>query len=404
MKTDDLIDALGALDQETVLAARERPPIPLRRRIPRISLIAAVLALVLSLSAWAYYAVSHPKTAALMEEGPMTGGSVRPEIDETGQSIIDSAAIDLNLSQTSNGTGVTLDSLMGYNDPKQSLLYLTFTITPPEGFVFPEDMTDWCFWKNRFVSVPEDLNFPYAASTVKNPDGTASVLWMAMPFGGELEGHRLHLELDGFGTASKEGVASLFDGSRQIELPGHWAFDFELPVLPETQEIALDAAALEEAGLMVSALRLTDFGGVAELDARDDRGLWEFVQAYGAELQTHYFPEVDFEHLSEAEFAELCENGSIDGCMTEEQFSELQMLRLSLPPADGDRGRPKDVTLEYPDGTTYTVSFEALGDNLWINWDEQGVPYCQIVFSNPQPLSKATAVLINGVRIPLQAP
>ena len=59
------------------------------------------------------------------------------------------------------------------------------------------------------------------------------------------------------------------------------------------------------------------------------------------------------------------------------------------------------MTLEYPDGADYTVSFGVYGDNLWVNWDEQGNFYCEIVFSNPQPISQATAIVIDGVRIPL---
>ena len=341
MKSFDLLNAMGELDEETVLAARETPAKTktVRRRIPRAALIAAVLAAILSLSALAYYAISHRNTAALMEAGPQTSGRVQVVIDETGQSIIDSEAVDLGLTQTSNGTTVTLDSLMGFTDPTQSLVYLTFTVTPPEGYEFPDDLSYWCFWDIRYAAVPDDIHLPRAESTVKNPDGTASVLWMISPTGATA-GHRLHIELGGFGMASKEVCADLYSGARTIELPGAWSFDFEIPELPATQEVAFDAAACRAAGLPITALRLNSFGGVLELEPQSS--------------------------------------------------------------ADADFGyQPQRVTLEYPDGADYTVSYGVYGDNLWINWDEQGDLYCEIVFSNPQPISQATAIVIDGVRIPL---
>lgn len=270
MKSEQLRRAIGGIDAELVEAAdraplRSRGTPGLLRRVPRVGLIAAVLALLLSFGAGAYYLVAHQNTAALLEAGPMSNGSVRPELDETGLQILDNAAIDLGLAQQSNGTTVRLDSLMGYQDPRQSLLYLTFTVIPPAGYEFPEDMKLWCFWDDHFTLVPDDIPISYAASTVRNPDGSASVLWVMMPMG-DPSGHRLHIKLGGFGTADKEVVASLYDGSREIELGGSWEFDLQLPRLPETREISLDAAALREAGLPLTGLRLNSFGGVAELE------------------------------------------------------------------------------------------------------------------------------------------
>lgn len=338
MKCDKIRRAIGGIDADLIEAAdrtmpaKQRAHTASRYRIPRAALIAAVLVVLLSVSAIAYYVVSHANTAALMEAGPFSNGNVRSEIDETGQQLIENAAIDLGFSQTSNGTTITLDSMLGFKDTKESLMYLTFTITPPEGYEFPEDMQYWCFWNDRRKLVPEDYEIPYTASTVKNPDGSASVLWAMMPQC-DLSGYRLHIEIGGFGTADKELVASLYDGSRVIELPGSWTFDFTLPDLPDTQEITLDAAALREAGLPVTALRLSDFGGIAEL-----------------------------EHVQQLE----------------------------------------NFTLEYPDGTEYTVSFGENGDNLWLNMDEQSRPFCQVLFLNPQPVRKASAIVIDGVRIPLK--
>ena len=399
MKSFDLLNAMGELDEETVLSARETPAktAPARRRIPRAALIAAVLAAILSLSAVAYYAISHRNTAALMEAGPQTSGRVQVVIDETGQSIIDDAAVDLSLTQTSNGTSVTAESLMGFTDPTQSLVYLTFTVTPPEGYEFPDDMSYWCFWNIRYAAVPDDIQLPRAEATVKNPDGTASVLWMISPTGATA-GHRLHIELGGFGMASKEVCADLYSGARTIELPGSWVFDFEIPELPATQEVTFDAAACKAAGLPITALRLNSFGGIAELEPQELSQRKAFCEMYGERLKED-FPTVDFDRMDDAEFDALCKNGVTDGFLTEAEFAKLQDLLDGLPPFDFVH--PTEVTLEYPDGADYTVSFGEYGDNLLFNWTEQGNLYCEIVFSNPQPISQATAIVIDGVRIPL---
>lgn len=345
MKSDIIRRAIGGIDADLVEAADRAVPAGRKRaasshfRISRAVLIAAALTVLLSLGAVAYQLISHANTAALLQKNPFSEGNVQPPVDETGMQIMNNSAIDLGLSQTSNGTTISVDSLMGFTDPTHSLYYLTFTVTPPEGYEFPDNMKYWCFWDERFKLVPEDIDIVYAASTVKNPDGTASVLWALDPLG-DPSGHKLHVEIGGFGTADKEVVASLYDGSRQIELPGHWSFEFELPTLPETREIKLDAAALKESGLPVTELRLNEFGGLLWLD----RNIME---------------------------------------------------------AAGKGDHLESFTLEYPDGTEYSVSFGEYGNNLWPDYDEQGQLFNLIVFLNPQPIENACAIVIDGVRIPI---
>ena len=346
MKSDIIRRAIGGIDAELIEAADHAIPAKRtsssvsRYRIPRVALIAAALAVLLSVSALAYHLISHANTAALLQKNPFSEVDVQPPADATGMQIMNNSAIDLGLSQTSNGTTISVDSLMGFTDPTHSVYYLTFTVTPPEGYAFPDDMKYWCFWDYRYTLVPDDIACPHGASTVKNPDGTASVLWALDPFG-DPSGHKLHIEISGFGTADKEVVWSLYDGSRQIELPGSWTFDLELPTLPETREIKLDAAALKEAGLPVTALRLNEFGGLLWLDRN-------MMEAAGKG-----------DHL--------------------ERF-----------------------TLEYPDGTEYSVSFDEYGNNLWPDYDDQGQLFNLIVFLNPQPIENACAVVMDGVRIPLR--
>ena len=404
MKSEKLRRAIGGIDADLIEAAdlivSPASAAPVRRRIPRVALIAAVLAIVLSFGAVAYYVVTHPKTAALIEAGPMTNGRIPVTVDETGMQIIDNAAIDLNLSQTSNGTTVTVDSVMGFRDPTSSMLYLTLTITPPEGYEFPEDMKDWCFQMPRIAAVPDDIELGRAESTIKNPDGTASMLMLFFP-NGDLNHHSLHLDLEGFGMASKETYHEIAEGIRTIELPGNWIFHFDLPELPETQEISFDAQAVKEAGLPMTALRLNSFGGVAELEPQDVSQLRTLRETYGDQLKTD-FPTLDFDRMDDAEFDALCAGGDVEGFLTEAEFAHLHELLCAMPAFFVDFDRPKTVTLEYPDGSTYTVSYGTCGDNLWIDWAEDGTPYCQIAFPNPQPISQATAIVINGIRIPLK--
>ena len=64
-----------------------------------------------------------------------------------------------------------------------------------------------------------------------------------------------------------------------------------------------------------------------------------------------------------------------------------------------DYGFPTSVTLEYPDGTSYTVDSTLL---LWVS-DTQNGEVCQrMLFPAPQPIQKASAVVLCGVRISLK--
>ena len=403
MKNEKLRRAIGGIDADLIEAADQNNSRTgkafVHRRIPRAALIAVLLAAVLSLSVMAYEIV-HANVVRLMEAGAMTNGRVPVTIDETGRQIIDSSAIGLNLSQTSNDTTVTIDSAMGFRDLSSSMLYLTLRITPPEGYAFPEDMKDWCFETARIAAVPDDIQMGRVESTIKNPDGSASMLMLFLP-NGDLENHSLHMDLEGFGMASKETYHEIFEGARTIELPGNWTFNFTVPTLPETQEIPFDAASVKEAGLPMTALRLNSFGGVAVLEKQELSRLRAFRETYGAQLKAD-FPTVDFDLMDDAEFTAICAGGDLDGFLTEAEFTHLQSLLDAMPRLDSDLACPKDLTLEYPDGSKYTVSFGETGDNLWINWDDDRTPYCQIVFTNPQPISNANAVVINGIRIPLK--
>ena len=425
MKPYDLIDALGDLDDNTVLAARETPvipvisrepaaeksgnpmekggisrcarnDIPMRRRIPRAALIAAILVIALSLGV-AAYAITHAKTVRLMAAGPRTGGRETVAINETGQQLIDNASVDYDISCTDHGTTVTLDSVMGFADETKSLVYLTLTITPPEGFAFPDDMTDWGFWGSSHLDT--GVTGGGSSVAVKNDDGTASymLMWITNEDMRTLDA-RLRLgggENGGFGISSKENAPALYDGSRQIELPGSWEFDLGRIELAPTQEISLDRQALADAGLPLKSLHLTSFGGIVLMDNPHvrDAQIDRLRETYPEELAA-LFPELDWAAMTEAD---------LEALVTGEDTPEDARLRLMdllawLPPVDYNG--LKTLTVEYPDGSSYTAE----GPNVvWEDFEQNGDLSFTVVFFNPQPISQASAVVINGIRIPLQS-
>ncbi len=427
MKPYDLIDALGELDDETVLSARavQTPisvissaarnpslsmkkrngflgrrlprndrsgPVPMRRRIPGAALIAAILVIALSIGAVAY-AISHANTARLMAAGPHTGGREAVAIDETGQQLIDNASVDYGIRCTDHGTTVTLDSVMGFADQTKSLVYLTLTITPPEGFEFPDDMTDWGFWGSSHLDT--GVTGGGSSVAVKNDDGTASfmLMWITNEDVRTLDA-RLRLgggENGGFGISSKENAPALFDGSRQIELPGSWEFDLGRIELAPTQELALDRQTLAEAGLPLKSLHLTSFGGIALMDNPHvhDAQIDRLRAAYPEELEA-LLPGADWAAMTEADLEEL---------MTSEDTPEDVRVRLLdllawLPPVD--YGGVKTLTVEYPDGSSYTAEDPGV---VWEDFEQNGDLSFTILFLNPQPISQASAIVINDVQV-----
>lgn len=397
MKTYDILNALGELEDDTLLNAHELPakPVSVRRRIPAGALIAAVLAVLLSLGAVAY-AIAHVNTVRLMHAGPSTGGREAVSIDETAQQLIDNESVDYGISQTSQGTTVTLDSVMGFTDETKSLLYITLTVTPPEGFAFPDDMTDWGFWGNFHLDA--DVSGSGSEVAVKNDDGTAScmLMWIsnanlsaknaALKLGG--------LDSGGFGNISKENARLLNDGIRQIELPGNWEFDLGRIELPPTQEIALNEDVLSAAGLPLKSLHLTSFGGIALMGSPhvQDAMVARLWASFPEELCA-LFPAVDWAALTDEDFEALWDSDDT----TDDQRLRLMDLMALLPPVD--YGGPETFTLEYPDGSSYTVEAP---NNLWVDFEENGDLSFTVLFLSPQPISRASAIVINDIRIPLK--
>lgn len=413
MKTLDLINALGELDDETVLSARNVPAKTLRvRRIPRAALIAAVLAGALALGA-AAYAIIHVNSVRLMQAGPISGGEQAVDIDEPAAQVIEEQSVDYGISVTDKGTTVTLESLMGYSAEEESLLYLTLTVTPPEGVTLPEDASAYGF-VNEFFAFPFDApdetprEIPAhggSSVAVKNPDGSVSVMLLRF-FGGPVEGARMKLTLEDFdlsGKAAAQAAFARWEQEKQTSvpaeepdplLPGSWEFDLGRLHLPTQQMLTPDQSALTQAGLSCNRLELTPFGGKLTLDDTAPSLLERLRAEYSEELR-ELSPEINWDELTEEEFQALLREAetSVDPDDTRLRFLDV-LGRL----APWDYGFPSTVALEYPDGTSYTVDSPLL---LWTDELATGEVCLRILFPAPQPILQASAILLGDARVPL---
>lgn len=415
MKTIDLIDALGALDDETVLSAREGSAKTgsLLRRVPRAVLIAAVLAVLLSAGVFAY-ALTHPNSLRLMEAGPLSNGSQTVGIDDTAAAVIEAQSVDYGLSVTDNGVTVTLESLMGYSAEAESRLFLTFTVTPPAGTELPEDISQYDF-VNQFISFPFDVQeetsweIPCCGSSsvaVKNSDGSLSLMQVQM-FGGPVEGAPLVLTLENFDLSGKAAAEDAFARQHQEKvsgvpaedpaplLEGLWQFDLGRIHLPAQQDRALDRAALSAAGLPYASLELTAFGGWITADDTAPSTLERLRTEYPADLR-ELMPDCDWDGMTEEAFRSLMEEAQ---ALTDDSDSRawLPIMLGWLEP--WDYGCPQSLTLEYPDGTSCTVEGPT---QLWQTVEGNGTVSFTFLFPAPQPIGQASAILVDGTRIPLR--
>lgn len=414
MKTIDLIEAFGMLDDETVLAAHEKPAksIKLFHRLPRAALVAAILAVLLSVSALACVIV-HANSVRLMEAGPMSGGKHTVEISEAAVQVIENQSITYGQTVTDNGTTVTLESLMGYSTETESLLYLTLTVAPPEGTQLPEDVSEYGF-VNEHIAFPFDApeETPWdipgrggSGVAVKNPDGTVSVMLMRF-FGGPVEGARMHLTLENFdlcGKAAAQAAFARWEEEKRTGIPaeapkplleGVWEFDLGRLHLPPQQEHMLNKAELEAAGFPYNTLELNPFGGKITRDDDAPSVLDRLRKEFPEELRK-LMPDVDWENLSEEEFARMVEEASR---LVDAEDARLRVMDMYGWLEPWDYGGPTTFTLEYPDGTSYTVEAPL---QIWENVESNGEVAFQILFTAPQPIHDAVAIVINGIRIPL---
>lgn len=354
-----------------------------RRRVPRL-LIAAAVAAVMMVTAGAAYVISHQSTKALMETGPNTGGYFPVELDERSLSVIDDTAQDYGTSVTDNGTTVTLDSVMGFRSEEMSVVYLTLTVAPPADTELTADIQDCGFWEQQtdFFGTSSGTT-----TAIDNGDGTYSVMLMYTVMG-EIESDRMELTLSGFGNVSKEAAHGLYDGTREIEVPGTWSFTIEDLQLTEPENLAFDAALFADAGIQPSKITVSPFGGTVTMaDPSED-----VVAAHREELKA-ICPDmdIDWDQMTAEQLNTLLAEGAT---FTDEQ--ELAIYDLLDYGTGSSFGGINSIQLQYPDGSIYA------GQVVHLSTDENGNMIVRYIFEAPQDLDQAEALVIEGTEVPLR--
>ncbi len=354
-----------------------------RRRVPRL-LIAAAVAVVMMGTVGAAYVISHQNTKALMETGPNTGGYYPVELDERSLSVIDNTSQDYGTSVTDNGTTVTLDSVMGFRSEEMSVVYLTLTVAPPAGTDLTADIQDCGFWEQNpdFFGASSGGG---STTAIDNGDGTYSVMLMYTVMG-EIESDTMELTLSGFGNVSKEVAHGLYDGTREIEVPGTWSFTIENLQLTNPETLEFDAALFAGAGIQPSKITVSPFGGTVTMASND------VVAAHREELQA-ICPDldIDWNRMTAEQLNLLLAEGAV---FTEEQTDAIWEL---LDNGTGSSfGGINSVQLQYPDGSTYD------GQVVHLSTDENGNMIVRYIFEAPQSLDQAEALVIEGTVVPLR--
>lgn len=386
MKEEKLFAALGGIDENYLEEAARFGARKKRSLRPARVLIAAAVVAALTVTAGAVYVITHQNTKALMETGPNSGGNIPVELDERSLSVIDNTSQDYGTSVTDNSTTVTLDSVMGFQSEEMSVVYLTLTVAPPAGTELTADIQDCGFWEQQ----PDFFGASSAGGSttaIDNGDGTYSVMLMYTVMG-EIESDRMQLTLSGFGNVSKEAAHGLFDGTREIEVPGTWSFTIEGLQLTEPEMLAFDAALFAGTGIQPSKITVSPFGGTVTMaDPSND-----LVAAHREELKA-ICPdlEIDWNQMTAEQLNLLLAEGSV---FTEEQTEAICEL---LDNGTGSSfGGINSIQLQYPDGSTYE------GQVVHISTDEDGNMVVRYIFAAPQDLDQAEALVIEGIQVPLK--
>ena len=378
-KEEMLLSSMGYLEDDLLMEANEYKKT--KRRIRKSSwLIAAAIVAMLGITASAAYYFTHERTAALMESGPHTGGNVQVELDDNSRDVIEQESRDYILSATDNGVTVSLDSIMGFHSKNMSVVYLTMTLTPPEGTEFTAGIQECGFWENWMPQF-EGIGGDASQTAIWNEDGTISVM-VEGNYQGDVNGLPMHLSLGGFGNVSKEVASALYSGEREIELPGTW--DFEIDALELSDPMKLDSASLGEN----TEVYVSDFGGYV---VNAPGGTDDAMQALKPELE-NIAPEIDWDHMTLEQLNWLRADGSV---FTDEQDQCIETLL-----ADYDTGNYNTIpliTLIYPDGTEYEAN-----SNVWFGYDEARNAINWFLFDAPQDLAKAEHLMVNGNQLLLK--
>lgn len=386
MKEEKLFAALGGIDENYLEEAARFGARKKRSLRPARVLIAAAVVAALTVTAGAVYVITHQNTKALMETGPNSGGYHPVELDERSLSVIDNTSQDFGTSVTDNSTAVTLDSVMGFQSEEMSVVYLTLTVVPPAGTELTADIQDCGFWEQQpdFFGASSGSG---STTAIDNGDGTYSVMLMYTVMG-EIESDRMQLTLSGFGNVSKEAAHGLFDGTREIEVPGTWNFTIEDLQLTEPETLEFDTALFAGTGIEPSMITVSPFGGTVTMaDPSND-----VVAAHREELKA-ICPdlEIDWNQMTAEQLNLLLAEGSV---FTDEQTDAICEL---LDNGTGSSfGGINSIQLQYPDGSTYE------GQVVHLSKDEDGNMIVRYIFEAPQDLDQAEALVIEGIHVPLK--
>lgn len=383
MKQEELLlEAMGCIREEYQMEATHYQP-KTRRFHKRGLLIAAAVAAALSITVMAGIAAHHRNSVELMESGPLSGGYHPVTLTEDSADVIERLSVDYNLSAEDQGTTVTLDSVMGMHTADFSIVYLTFTILPPEGTELPEDLQPWGF--HELTAQLTDQDFPGVESSqtaLRNEDGSIGVMFQFF-YRRDVDGVGLNLHLSGFGDISKESAHALFDGTRMIELPGTWDFAIDELRLGTARVLSVDPELFLGTSLSVRSTALSEFGGTLTFSSDTEAWLGVLMKLHLEELQ-QIAPDVSWEDMTYADFDALYAAGGL----SVEQFKEIDAVLNGFNTDDGM------VELIYPDGRRYAARSMIYGQ-------ETGM-LDRFVFEAPQDVSKASALSVGGIEIPLK--
>lgn len=397
IKPDDIFNSISTIDEETIFNARvmrNTTKRKHRRTTFRLALIAAVLVIIFSVSAGAVYLISHQKTVDLLETGVGTGGVVSIEVDEPAIKVIEEKSVDYNTVVTNEGTSVTLDSVMGFTSEDYSTCYITLDIAPPIGTRFTAAPEDLGFMESFLY--PEDDNLTLSGwgsvTVMDNGDGTYSAMVMWQFHGSDLRDIPMKLVLHGFGNVSKEVARELYEGTREIEVPGEWIFHFgELP-LDNTIPLNFDTTLFDSEKIHPSHIELSSFGAIVTYTAEST----DFIEKLG-QIMTEKYPEleVDWSQMSLEQLNLLCAEGAV---FTDEQQADIEIVLEEYGGMGNMNSELTNYRLLYQDGTVCKIGAEA-SDFGFTN--EKGECVVIICFDTPVDLESLATFEIEGIEIPV---
>lgn len=394
IRPEQILDAIGTLDEEMVFNAKAVNNKKRRGAIYRYALIAAAMIVLMCVSASAVYLIIHQNTVELLETGPLTGGAASVEVDDRAVEVIEEKSVDYSMEVTDQGTTVTLDSIMGMATDDGAICYMTLTITPSEGVTISGDAQELGFMEIGFY--PEDTTLSGSSSgtctVVDKEDGTYSAMLLWQFYGRDITNCAMRLELGGFGDVSKERARALYSGEAEIELPGAWSFHIDALSLEEPTKLPFDETLFAEEQIHPTEIALSSYGVILTYTAEAT----DVLRTVGAIMQEKYPElEIDWNNLNMETLNLLRAEGSV---FTDQQEEELTALLAEYSDTDGGVLKNPSFQLTYQDGSACKI-----GDTSadWGRVNPSGETMAFIWFDAPIAMDELASVTIGSVTIPV---